>query len=266
MIEYINTSDVPIGDLTRFPGNAKHGDVERIRESIKEHGQFRSLVVRDTGDGRMIVLAGNHTMDAMAAEEYEAVRCEIIMCDDQTATKINLVDNKAADAGDYDMAAVAALLGSLDDTVGTGFTDVEVGDLLDDLDPPVVIPDGPTDARYSETDDDLAAREQRAAQAGERESAPYDPDTGTTEMIVVMTGAQRQRAVAIIKAQQERDPAATAGKVVLDALRCAPAVGRIAALCFERQADGADGPADADTLWPSEILAMIKEADDEHDH
>jgi hypothetical protein len=47
----------------------------------------------------------------------------LIECDDPTATRINLVDNKAADEGGYDEEALAALLAALDDdVVGTGYS------------------------------------------------------------------------------------------------------------------------------------------------
>lgn len=130
---YLRTEDIPLAQLTPFPGNAKRGRVDKIRASLRAHGQFRSLVVRHTDD-RLIVLAGNHTMLALAEEGSTHARCEVITCDDATATKINLVDNKTADDGEYDQLALADLLRGLEgDYEGTGFADDEVSDLLEAL-------------------------------------------------------------------------------------------------------------------------------------
>ncbi|QKV98282.1 ParB N-terminal domain-containing protein (plasmid) [Streptomyces sp. NA02950] len=127
---YTGTRDVPLEDLTRYPGNPRRGDVESIRASIRRHGQYRSLVVRDTGDS-LVVLAGNHTSDALRAEGRTTARCEVITCDDDTARRINLADNKLAELGFYDEEDLAAALAALDgDLEGTGWSQQEVTRLL----------------------------------------------------------------------------------------------------------------------------------------
>ncbi|MDI1452966.1 hypothetical protein NHG22_03890 [Streptomyces sp. ATE26] len=83
------------------------------------NGQFRSLIVRATAD-TLVVLAGTRTLQALLAhgpglcglittvdgeelcggQEWEPVaRCEIVTCDDATAPRINLVDNRSAEIG-----------------------------------------------------------------------------------------------------------------------------------------------------------------------
>ena len=94
--EYIETRMVPLADLEPFPGNARRGNRAKLLESLEANGQYRSLIVRDTGSG-LVVLAGNNTMDALEARGDEQARCEIVRCDDQTALRVNLVDNKAND-------------------------------------------------------------------------------------------------------------------------------------------------------------------------
>lgn len=153
-MEYVETRDVPIKALTRFPGNARRGDVDRIRESIRRNGQYRSLVVRDTGD-ELVILAGNHTHDAIKAEGHDTARCEIITCDDAAARRINLADNKLAELGVYDHDALAELLSYLDgDYVGTGYSDADVEALIT---PPDVPGDGDS-ADTSEARKSLAER------------------------------------------------------------------------------------------------------------
>lgn len=135
--EYLGTRDVPLRQLKPYPGNAKRGNVDRIRESLRRNGQYRSLVVRETDEG-MIVLAGNHTLRAVKAEGGKTVRCEVLRCDDATARRINLADNRTAELGDYDDESLADLLRAAvedDGTLeGTGFDDDDLVQLLENRD------------------------------------------------------------------------------------------------------------------------------------
>lgn len=132
-VTYRETRDVPTSALTRYPGNARRGNVDEIRASIRRHGQYRALVVRDTGD-EYVILAGNHTFDAIQAEGHASVRIELIACDDDEAARINLADNRLAELGDYDEQALAELLESLDgDYEGTGYAEEDLTALLADV-------------------------------------------------------------------------------------------------------------------------------------
>lgn len=134
VVTYTATRDVPLDELTPFPGNAKRGDVEQIRSSLRRNGQYRSLVVREVDNGPLIVLAGNHTMQALVADGHLTARCEIITCDDAAARRINLVDNRTAELGDYDNDALAELLASLEgDFEGTGYSHADIDSLLDQV-------------------------------------------------------------------------------------------------------------------------------------
>ena len=130
-VTYVRTADIPLDELTPFPGNAKRGDVDTIRTSLRRNGQYRSLVVREIPNGPLIVLAGNHTMQALTAEGHQTARCEVVLCDEDTARHINLADNRTAELGEYDNDALAELLSYLDgDYQGTGYTDDYVQALI----------------------------------------------------------------------------------------------------------------------------------------
>lgn len=151
---YVLTRDVPLDELTPFPGNAKRGDVDAIRSSLRRNGQYRSLIVREVPDGPLIVLAGNHTLQALTAEGHTTARCELITCDDATARRINLADNRTAELGTYDNDALAELLSYLDDDYeGTGYTQRDIDALLNLTEVPAAltgaddIPDVPADPR-----------------------------------------------------------------------------------------------------------------------
>lgn len=148
MLTTVGTEPVSLEDLEPFAGNARRGNVEMILGSLRANGQYKPLTVRRKG-GTFTILAGNHTFLALLRhEEDDRAGCadwelshdrpcqlciavdkddptalaHLIECDDQTAIRINLVDNKAADVGDYDREALEALLATLeDDLVGTGF-------------------------------------------------------------------------------------------------------------------------------------------------
>ncbi len=125
MTRYLRTETLPLDQLTPFPGNARRGRVDVIKESIQKNGQYRSLIVREIQDGPQVVLAGNHTMEAISELGGKQARCEIIECDDDTARRINLVDNRSNDLAEDDEDALTALLRDLDDYGGTGYTQEE---------------------------------------------------------------------------------------------------------------------------------------------
>ena len=113
MIKYLSTKVVPLDELTPFPGNARRGKVSVIRESLERNGQYRSLVVRQIEGGPLVILAGNHTHQALNEAGAKGARCEIIQCDDAAARRINLVDNKSNDLATDDDEALAAILADL---------------------------------------------------------------------------------------------------------------------------------------------------------
>ncbi|MFD7573295.1 hypothetical protein ACFV6U_22635 [Streptomyces sp. NPDC059810] len=146
---YVRTALLALADLTPFPGNAKRGDVRAILESLRRNGQYRALVTRELPGAPLVVLAGNHTAQALHAHGAgdcgheacgvcgndpawtPAARCEVVVCDEDTARRINLVDNRAADLGSYDPDDLAELLSFLnEDYSGTGYQDADVERLL----------------------------------------------------------------------------------------------------------------------------------------
>jgi hypothetical protein len=75
-VERLGERDIDIAALTYFPGNARRGNVDEIRKSVRRLGQYRSVAVRDTGT-ELVILAGNHTVRAMQAEGFEMVHCGV---------------------------------------------------------------------------------------------------------------------------------------------------------------------------------------------
>jgi ParB/Sulfiredoxin domain len=209
---WIETRDLPLAELRRYPGNARRGDTAEIRKSVRRHGQYRPIVVRQH-DHRFTILAGNHTADAMELEGHTSARCEIIRCTDDEAQRINLADNKIAALGTDDPEALLALVGSLEeDLTGTGYDLDDVDDLVAATGRVPVMAPGPTGARYAESDEELA---ERAAKI-----AAYQPalGQGQVEIILVMTITERDEFMDLIKRVRKRDGDAPAGEIVVAAL------------------------------------------------
>ncbi|MGW2213257.1 hypothetical protein, partial [Streptomyces sp. NPDC001781] len=184
MMTTVGTEPVSLEDLEPFPGNARRGDVELILDSLRANGQYKPLTVRRHAD-TFTVLAGNHTRlallrheedDRAACADWElsndrpcqlcisvdkddpAALSHIIECDDATARRINVVDNRAADVGDYDQQALEAILATFDgDLVGTGYALSEAdrfaagGADADLLPPPAAVPP----AEFPSYDEDI---------------------------------------------------------------------------------------------------------------
>lgn len=116
-----------VSDLIPHPQNAREGDVGAIHESIERNGFYGALVVqKSTGH----VLKGNHTLRAAAHAGAKSLPVIEVDCDDETAMRILLADNRTSDLATYDTdALIAALKGVAPDLTGTGFD----GDDLDAL-------------------------------------------------------------------------------------------------------------------------------------
>lgn len=121
---------VPIGSLIPYPGNARvHADAT-LAESLQVNEQYRPLVVQRSTSR---ILAGNGTWKAALALGWTEVAATFIDCDDATARRIVLVDNRASDLATYDDEALRAILSEVVDLPGTGYAEAEVRRLVDQL-------------------------------------------------------------------------------------------------------------------------------------
>ncbi len=125
---------VPISAIRLHPKNARAGDVRAISQSIERNGWFGvCLVQQSTG----FILAGNHRQQAALHGGADTVPVLFVDCDDETAVRYLIADNRSNDLSSWDFPALAELLdsirldqGSLD---GTLYDDEEYGQLLSDL-------------------------------------------------------------------------------------------------------------------------------------
>jgi len=109
---------VPVSELELHPDNARRGNVEAIKASLRAHGPYRPLVV---GRRTRQVLAGNHTLLAARELDWETMPVCFIDVDQEQARRILLADNRTSDRANYDLEALVELLGALPDLEGTGY-------------------------------------------------------------------------------------------------------------------------------------------------
>lgn len=125
---------VPVTELKPHPRNVRQGDIGLITESLREHGQYRPIVVQT---GTNLILAGNHTYKAACALKWKTIEATFVDCDDDQALRILLMDNRANDVANYDDHALAEMLKEMIDTElkldATGFDPSDLDDLLRDL-------------------------------------------------------------------------------------------------------------------------------------
>lgn len=134
-VRNLETVLVPLSTLKPYKKNPRRGDIEAIRLSLRKNGQYRPIVVRRKGRE---ILAGNHTFHAAAAEGWTEMWATLVTCDDDTAKRIVLVDNRTNDLAEYDNPLLVELLGELPSLEGSGWTQDAYDELLHKTIPPPI--------------------------------------------------------------------------------------------------------------------------------
>ena len=126
---------VPIGDIQPHPKNPRQGDVNAIVASIKAN-QFYGVCVVQRSMG--FILVGNHRWMAARQCGLEQIPVVWVDCDDATALRILLADNRTNDLASYDEQMLVEMLQEIQAEVGTlggtGYDLEALDDLLKDLD------------------------------------------------------------------------------------------------------------------------------------
>lgn len=214
---YVETRMIPLAELTLFPGNARRGNRAKLLESLEANGQYRSLIVRDTGD-ELVILAGNNTYEALDAQGAPSARCEVVTCDDQTALRVNLVDNKANDEATYDDRARAELLALLDGLDGTGYDEEEVDSIVARFEEEEFTQAEETGV--AEYNDDAEEREARIQSHGGHDSKTYE-SRGVRDIFLALPAAEADELGRLIMELRETWGALPQGEVILKAARVA---------------------------------------------
>jgi len=113
---------IPLADLTEHPDNPRRGDDVAVAESVRANGFYGALLVhKETGH----VLAGNTRLRVARDAGETSIPGFWIDCDDKTAKRILLADNRVSDLAYYDDQLLLDILRMVDDEngslVGTGY-------------------------------------------------------------------------------------------------------------------------------------------------
>ena len=139
MPKHLNSADdfemVPIGRLKVHPQNVNEADLGAIIESIKAHGFYGALVAQR---GTNFVCVGNHRLLAARQLGFDTLPVTWIDCDDETALRVMIADNRTTRLGNDNPAALAELLAELAATetglgAGLGYDGDDLDQLLSDL-------------------------------------------------------------------------------------------------------------------------------------
>jgi hypothetical protein len=106
---------IDIDSIKEHPENPRRGDDRAVGESIDRNGFFGGILIqKSTG----YVIAGNTRYRVLSNEGVASIPGFWVDCDDETATRIMLADNRTSDLAFYDDEALFALLKGLVDSEG----------------------------------------------------------------------------------------------------------------------------------------------------
>lgn len=120
-VEFLGQQEVSTRELKPHPNNPNRGSVNDLAESLEEFGQYRAILANKD----FTILAGHHVVQAAKNLGIKTLRVDVIDCDEKTAMKIMLADNRLAELGaGADLDILFKDLDELDgDLLGTGFDD-----------------------------------------------------------------------------------------------------------------------------------------------
>jgi ParB-like chromosome segregation protein Spo0J len=134
---------IPIDELKPHPRNVRQGDIGAISVSLETFGQYRPIIYQKK---TMHIIAGNHTWKAAKQLGWKTINAEPFDCDNDTALRILIADNRATDLATYDETSLLEILKELAATEkqldGTLFDLQDLQQLQDDTTPP--LPPEPT--------------------------------------------------------------------------------------------------------------------------
>lgn len=128
--ESLTSLAMPLTSLVPLKDNPRRGDVDAIAASYKEFGQVKPIVVADNGDGRYVIVAGNHQYQAAKRLGWDSIACTVLDGDEKKATAFAYADNRTADLGGYDEDLLVQMISE----VGGEYSELMSGLGIDEFD------------------------------------------------------------------------------------------------------------------------------------
>jgi hypothetical protein len=129
--------DLPVASLSEHPANPRRGNDTAVAESADVNGFYGAVIVQQSTG---YVLAGNTRLRVARAAGADTIPGIVVDCDDETATRILLADNRTSDLATYDTESLTELLtlvnSETDGLLGTGYLESDLAALLAVMAPP----------------------------------------------------------------------------------------------------------------------------------
>ena len=173
---------IEIDLLDPLPGNPRVGDVEAIAASLDAFGQVKPVVVRHKGDGRYVILAGNHTTEAARALGWTHIAAVVgDDMDDTQAAAFALVDNQVADLAYTDADLLAEVIIDVAETYS------ELFEVLgwDEFEMALFANSASSTPRQYEAPEPAPLTSQQAQAPGETAPSPHPRDEMTVTPVTV---------------------------------------------------------------------------------
>jgi hypothetical protein len=227
---------VPIDDVKVHPGNYRRGNVEAIQESLTRFGQVRPVVVQlRTG----FVVAGNHTLRAARALEWEKIAAVAVDLSDEDADAYLLADNRLSDIAENDDKALGELLERMmlaGQLGGTGWSPDAVDDHMAALD---ALPTGEPEETQATQHDSEAIANQFSGRANQ--------EGPLRQFVLLYPPAQGEEVAEMVTRLSRAWGVDGAREVIAEALRRAVQDPPIEGLTDEEKAK-ADAPVEQDPI------------------
>jgi len=115
VIDQVFDPEIDIDSIKEHPENPRKGDDRAVNESVERNGFFGGILIQKSSG---YVIAGNTRYRVMSNEGAATIPGFWVDCDDETATRIMLADNRTSDLAFYDDEALFTLLRGLVDSEG----------------------------------------------------------------------------------------------------------------------------------------------------
>lgn len=126
-------SDADLAQLRDHPRNPRRGDDSAVASSLEGNGWYGAIIAQQ---GSNLILAGHTRRRVLTAAGRATGPVLWVDCDDETATRILLADNRTAELASWDNAELLELLRELppDDLGVVGFGEADLAQLQRQLD------------------------------------------------------------------------------------------------------------------------------------
>jgi ParB-like chromosome segregation protein Spo0J len=124
--------ETDLSTLKDHPRNPRQGSDEAVGNSISSTGFYGAIIAQV---GTNFILAGHTRRRVLRDKGTKTAPVIWLDCDEQTALKVLLADNRTAELASWDESALLALLSEMPDLSAIGFTAYDLEALTRNVEP-----------------------------------------------------------------------------------------------------------------------------------